>query len=327
AFSLLRNQGLFIKYDNDNSWSRVDFVPIDSNQYRITIAAKPKIQVSISIPYSSADVDKLATLVSGNKNINIRTLGVEPRTFKIFDFGKDDGKKPIHYFIAGEDLFETASMWTADAMIRYLTDNPDVLAEITAHHILRIVPAMSPYSLNKTNNYSFLDDDDNPIYGAATWGDDLPAGELKYMRNEVVGIFPPSTEPSYLNSKRLHWVLNMHSWWAQANYTNLQASNKTKSGVTLIDNENSSRQKWLEDFLISNIEGIPRKHYEISTTWRAGLPRDYFLAKYNFITSVIEVCTYKQGMPEFTATGQAIINNLKNKGNDYDWSKLYAPKE
>lgn len=324
GYKYMLNQGIYVSYNDGLSWTRLDFAPISDGWYKVIIADEQNIRIATSIPYGQENVDKLITLVLGNPKIGVRTLGKEPRTFKIFDFGIDDGKKPIHYIVAGEDIWETAGSWTADAMVRYLTNNPAVLEEITSHHLIRIVPAITPYSM--TNNMDgFLDDNDKTVYGSATWAEENPPGEVKYMKNEVLGIISPASGPTNLDSGRLHWLLNLHSWWAMRDYSGMQSINKSYKGIELLDDSDSSRVEWLKDFLKSNIENIPRKHFTVVPAWHAGLPRDYFIERYNFISSVLEVCTYKQGIPEFTTTGEAIINNLKRKGNNYDWSKLYSP--
>jgi hypothetical protein len=326
GFKYILGQGLYVSYNDGLEWSRMDFVPLSDGWYKVTIVDKPNLRIATSIPYGQENVDKLIALVSGNQNIKIRTLGKEPRTFKMFEFGSDDGKKPMHYIIAGEDIWETAGCWAADAIVRYLNNNPAVLAELTSHHILRVVTAISPYSMANSQD-GFLDNNGDTVYGSATWADDNPPGEIKYIKDEVLGVKSPTSGPTNLTSRRLHWVLNLHSWMAQARTSGMQSINKSFRGIELYDDPDSTRFKWLNSFLASNNENIPGKYYNIAQAWYPGLPRDFFLEKYNFISSRLEVGTYKRGMPEFKATGEAIINNLKGKGSSYDWSKLYVPSQ
>lgn len=326
GYKFMLNQGLYVSPDDGKSWSRLDFVPVSDGWYKVTIADKQNLRIATSIPYGQENVDKLISLIKGNPAIGIRTMGKEPRTFKIFDFGKDDGRKPIHFVVAGEDIWETAGSWTADAMVRYLNNNPAVLEELTSHHILRIVTAISPFSMANSQD-GFLSEDNKSVYGSGKWREEPPPAEIKYIKDEILGVISPTSGPTNLISRRLHWVLNLHSWWAMNSYSGMQSINKSYKGIELLDDKDSTRLKWLNRFLSDNIENIPRKYYNIVQAWHPGLPRDYFLEKYNFISSVLEVCTYKQGLPEFTATGEAIINNLKNKGSNYNWSKLYAPPE
>lgn len=62
---------------------------------------------------------------------------------------------------------------------------------------------------------------------------------------------------------------------------------------------------------------------KVATSWYPGIARDYFLDEFNMLTFRIEFTTVNQGVPEFRESGRAIIDNLHNLGESFDWSYVY----
>lgn len=325
SFKAMLNTGLNISYDKGKSWKSLPYIATGDDWYRITVPRLKSVLIATSIPYTQDDLDKLITLCKHRDQIRISYLGKNQRKFPVFEFGTDDGKIPVHYIIAGEDNWETPGMWTADAMIRYLAKNRVVLKTLTAHHLVRIVPCLSPYSM-LVNDLNFVNNKGKVTYGASKWADQYPPEEFQDIRNDILSINKTIADSPVFMTQRLHWVLNIHSWWAERSYTQIQSVNKSHSGILLADDAQKSRAIWLDQLLKSMIVNVPNSKYEIRDAWFPGIARDYFLSKFNFITSVIEVCSYNQGKKEFTQTGEAIINNLKDKGENFNWGMLYAPQ-
>ncbi len=321
------NQGLFVSTDGIE-WDRRPFTKEADNWYSVKFINKPNIRIACDAPYGRENLDRLIALTANDKNVKVRTLGAGLRTFPLFEYGKDDGKKPIHYIISGECNYETAAQWAADEMIKYIHANPEVISSITKDHILRIVPKVSPYSHTHGNGRNFLSDSENIssgyIYAAGTWSDSLPPAEMLHLKNEVLGIKTPTSGPTYVKQKRLHYVLTMHSFKTQSEYSEYECVKESNAGIQLIDDTENSRINWAltgMDLMTKNYFGPCKTR--IFKTWGPGLARDFFLEEFNMITFRLEISTVNQGLPEFAETGRAIIDNLNNLGTSYDWCHVY----
>lgn len=318
------DQGLFVSTDGIE-WDLRPFKQESGNWYSVKFTNTPEIRVACDAPYGRENLDRLIALTSNDKHVKIRTLGTGSRTFPLFEYGIDDGKKPIHYIIAGECNHETAAQWAADEMVRYIHANPEAISSVTKDHILRIIPKVSPYSYTHGNGMNLISENEKRnIYAAGTWSDSLPPAEMLHLKNEVLGIKSPTSGPTHVEQKRLHYVFTVHSFKTQNETAEYECVKESHAGKKLIDNTENSRTNWAftcMDLMTKNFPSPCKKR--IFKTWRRGLARDFFLEEFNMITFRLEMTTVNQGLPEFAETGRAIIDNLNNLGNSFDWSYVY----
>jgi len=127
-----------------------------------------QVHLASRYPYGNHHLQKLICESAGKNSIVWRFLQKGFRGFPIAEFGKDDGKCPIHYFIAGEDVWETAGSWVADGIIRELSGTNKVSRDLVQKGVIRIVPLVSPYSA-AADNASYCNLEGKGVYGAATW--------------------------------------------------------------------------------------------------------------------------------------------------------------
>lgn len=317
-------QGIFVCLDGIN-WDRWPFRKESGNWYFIEVFDQTDFQIALDAPYGKENLDRLINLTATDDNVRVRILGTGERTFPLFEYGEDDGEKPIHFIIAGECNYETAAQWAADEMIRYLHSNPEIVTSITKHHILRIVPKVSPYSFSNGNGRNFLSEDGkSDIYAAARWSDDLPPLEMMHLKNEVLGVKSPTSGPTHIDQKRLHYLFVLHSWKTQTDHSGGECVAVSHSGNTLIDSPDSIRYKWAQNIMNTMTQNFPRPvKNRVAKSWYPGIARDYFLDDFNMLTFRIEFTTVKQGVPEFKESGRAIIDNLNSLGEAFNWSYVY----
>ena len=75
-----------------------------------------EIRIATRYPYGRDALDRLICDTYHTDHANLRILYQQHRIVPIFDFGQDNGEKWHHYFIAGEDAWETAGSWVADSL-------------------------------------------------------------------------------------------------------------------------------------------------------------------------------------------------------------------
>jgi hypothetical protein len=108
------------------------------------------VRVATRYPYGRDALDQLICDTYHTTHANLRLLRRNHRVVPIFDFGQDDGQKLHHYFIAGEDSWETAGCWVADEMVRILSSDHAFASKIMGKAVVHIVPLTSPYSATRS---------------------------------------------------------------------------------------------------------------------------------------------------------------------------------
>jgi len=239
-------------------------------------------------------------------DIKMRWLRKMGRTVPVFEVGTDDGKKTVHYFIAGEDAWETTGSITADGMLRLIASHGTPICEMLDSMVIRVVPLLSPYSACLANpSYTTLDG--KAVWATATWADDVPPPEISLVCEEIV---------KTVQEKRLGLMLNIHSWQGQNPNSMLEAIKTASNGAEL----DKPRAEWAAMALHTLIRDVPKGRAELAgKTWHPGVARDYMLGKHNAITFRLEVTTVGQGRDNFYETARALLTNMAKVA---DWSPV-----
>lgn len=288
----LRGQGLIVSVAGAG-FQAVPFAPMTGGLEAVVETQGRETRICARYPYGRDALDRLLCATAGPA---WRFLERGVRGLPLAEFGDDDGRKPIHYIIAGEDAWETAGCWTADAMIRAL-QRDRALAELAAGRgLLRIVPLVSPYSAT-TARSSYCTLAGAGIYGAATWGDAEPPEEFALLRGLV---------EKTIGEGRLGCLLTIHSWQGMRDYSGLEAI-RSAGGRVL----SPERQAWTSGVLDALIAGVPRgKAAFPERIWHPGLARDHLLGSHDAISFRIEITTAGQGLAGFRASGERLLANL-----------------
>jgi len=253
--------------------------------------------ISTIVPYTRSDYESLLVDTRNFSGVNVYYLRQNKREVPVFEFGRDDGRKPVHVILCGEDAWETPAKVWADVMIRRLLRDEALRKSITENYVLRIIPLLSPYVLSENLRVSHLTLEGEPIYSAGAWGDKQPPPEIELLRKEVEAL---------IHDRRLAFMTTIHSWAAQAPFHGLEtiksAGNNTLKGARL---------KWARqtvEKLVANIES--GKSSLPDEAWHKGLARDYLLKKHNVITFRIEVSSQGGNIPAIKKAGEQFIENI-----------------
>jgi hypothetical protein len=265
------------------------------------------VRIATRYPYGRDALDRLICETAGTPNTRWNHWTRQQRTVPCFEFGHDEDNALIHYVIAGEDCWETAGCWTADAIVRQLAGGSEAAESLLGRARIRVAPLASPYSATQPGA-SYTTPDGKGIYGAATWGDDEPPPEYAAIRADV---------QDTVRRHRLGLMMTLHSWQAQQETTQLQTIRT--AGSNALDER---RTAWATDTMTSLIDGVPYGVTKLSEKiWHPGLARDYLLATHNVITFRTEVTTAGQGYDGFRETGHRFLRNLAAID---DWTPVYA---
>ncbi|MBN1674658.1 MAG: hypothetical protein JXR37_26675 [Kiritimatiellae bacterium] len=265
------------------------------------------VRVASRYPYGRDGLEKLICDTGGGDGCRWQVRRKAHRQVATFEFGEDDGRKPMHYFIAGEDAWETAGTWTADGMVRILASGDALAESFKARCLVRIVPLASPYSATREKaSYTTLED--QGLYGAATWGDAPPPPEYDLIRADV---------EEAIARRRLAFMLTLHSWQAQSESTGLETVKSAGHNAL-----SAERVEWAGHVLETLIAGVPHGKTSFpQKIWHPGLARDYLLAAHDVITFRVEVTTAGQGYDGFRDTARRFLENVLRVE---DWSPVYG---
>jgi hypothetical protein len=258
--------------------------------------AGDEVRVATRYPYGRDALDQLICDTYHTTHADLRLLRRSHRLVPVFDFGQDDGQKLHHYFIAGEDSWETAGCWVADEMVRIMSSGIKFVSKLMEKSIVHIAPLTSPYSATRSGaSYTTLEG--KGIYGAATWGDDSPPPEYALLREEVTRA---------IVKKKLGILLTIHSWQSQ------NESSALETIRTSGENElTGTRLDWASRTVQDLMQNVPHgKAHVAERIWHPGLARDYLLGRYNAVTFRIEVTTYEQGIDGFRKTARKLLENV-----------------
>lgn len=303
------NQGLLVSTKGEE-FHPVELKKVGEGLLRATVrAVAGEVRLASRHPYGRDALEKLMCKAHAKDGVRWRFLQSGPRGFPMVEFGRENASGLVHYFIAGEDVWETSGSWTADAIVRELHRDSNLTKVFVEDCLVRVVPLASPYSAT-TSKPSYCTLEGNGIYGAATWGDDPPPPEYAMIRELV--------ESSILES-RLGLFMTIHSWQAQLNYSGLETI-KSAGGNTLP----AERAAWATDVMERILLGVPLgEHALADKIWHKGLARDYLLARHNAVTFRIEVTTAGQGHDGFRESGRRMVANLFDR---MDWRHVLPGK-
>ena len=303
----LWRQGLVVSEDG-MAFTSVSIRKAEDGVLRATVnTSHGEVRLASRYPYGRDGLEKLICETAATDGIAWRFLSGDCRGIPLAEFGQDDGTCPIHYFIAGEDAWETAGCWVADEMVRELCRDGEAARALSGKCLVRIVPLVSPYSAT-TDKPSYCTLAGDGIYGAATWGDEAPPAEYAVIRELV---------EETIRDSRLGYMMTVHSWQAQSENTGL-ATIREAGENTLSE----SRKEWAARVMEQMIDGVPRGQTSLpEKIWYPGLARDYLLAKHNAITFRVEITTAGLGLDGFRETGRRFLANLARIS---DWKHVLA---
>jgi len=300
-------QGLIVS-DDGFSFSAKPLEQVSEDTWQCMLSVpEGNIRIATRYPYGRDGLDKLICDTCGSSDSRWFILREQHRQVPMFQLGQDDGKKTVHYLIAGEDAWETAGSWVADEMIRSIYYGYDIRKELMKNAIIRILPLISPYSATREKG-SYTTLDDTGIYGAATWGEASPPPEYAMVKSKVV---------ETIQQGRLGFMMTIHSWQAQSEFTGLETI-KSSGDKKLSE----ARQGWALDVMQTMIDRVPGgKVYFPECIWHPGLARDYLLGEHDVITFRVEITTHSQGIEAFRETGRCFLENLSTIS---DWRMVYG---
>lgn len=267
--------------------------------------SKGRVRLASRYPYGRDGLEKLICETTNSDHITWRFLSGDCRGIPLAEFGQDDGRCPVHYFIAGEDAWETAGCWVADEMVRELCREGKLAEGFSEKCLIRIVPLVSPYSAT-TEKPSYCTLMGDGVYGAATWGDPEPPPEYTVLRKLV---------EETIKESRLGFMMTIHSWQAQSEHTGLETIKEAGENIL-----SESRKVWAASVMAQIIDRVPRGRTSLpDKIWHPGLARDYLLAKHNAITFRVEITTAGLGPDDFRETGCRFLSNLLSIS---DWTRV-----
>ncbi len=307
AVKFLAGQGLVVNGEE----TRFRSVPLEEHApgvLRATVTGGGDVRVAGRYPYGRDALDRLIYASQHTPHMRLRLLRRGHRSVPVFDFGDEDGRKTVHFFIAGEDAWETAGSWAADAIVRTLGTDSELAHRLLAGSVVHVVPLVSPHSAGQASG-SYTTPEGRGIYGAATWSDAEPPPEYAMIRDEVVAA---------IQAKRLGFMLTLHSWQAARPHSGVETI-RTAGPNSLTD----ERCDWATRTMRTVFADVPCARIGVAEKiWHPGLARDYLLGEYNTVTFRIEVTTHGQGLEGFEQTGRQILHNLTEVD---DWAPVCNP--
>jgi hypothetical protein len=295
AGGFIVGQGLLVSRDG-GEFRPVSVERVGPNELRAAVEGGGEFRLATRYPYGRDALDRLICETRGASHLRVRLLERDHRMLPVFEFRQADNPEQTHFLIAGEDAWETAGSWVADAMVRLLCRDAYLARTLLARSAVCVVPLASPYSAGQpAGSYTTLDG--RGIYGAATWTDPIPPPEYGLIRAEV---------EEAIRARRLGLMLTIHSWQAQQPHTEIETI-RSSGGNALSE----ARLQWAERTLEALMRDVPLGRTRVAEKiWHPGLARDHLLSQHNAVTFRIEITTAGQGYEGFRATGEQILRNL-----------------
>lgn len=263
----------------------------------VAIGPSGRTRIAVSDPYGRDHLEALVAETAGGAG-RWRSLRRSNRTVLLYEIGTDDGRKPVHYFIAGEDSRETEAQWVADRMIRRLAAGREADAALVRDSVIRICPVLSPYTISHRGHNSYASPvDGRDTYGASKWSLNSAPPEFEILREMLV---------TTIREQRLGFALTLHSWWAGKTVTEIETLRR--AGENTLD---PAREAWALATMRTLMHGVPHANVVLAEkAWFPGIMREFTLARHNAITFRIEVTTRDQPTPRGAATADALLSNL-----------------
>ncbi|MCZ7648331.1 MAG: hypothetical protein M5U26_24245 [Planctomycetota bacterium] len=262
------------------------------------------VRVANRYPYGRDALDALLCETSACPHGRWRQVRRDGRAFPMFELGDPDSPL-IHYFVAGEDAWETSSIWTADAMIRALHADAALREKVLCKGCCRLVPLLSPYSATR-ESHSYITPQNEHLYLGAAWGDAKRPPELAAMSEMI---------ESSIRERRLGLVFPLHAYEAAKPYSELEAIET--SGARRLSPE---RKAWAWRVLETLAAEVPNSKAVLpEKVWYPGNARHYLLDRFNALTFRIEVTTAGVGFDYFRACGRGLLSGFAQLE---DWSQV-----
>jgi hypothetical protein len=253
-----------------------------------------ELWISNRLPYGRDGLDRLLAETGGAPGLGVEVLAAAGRSLPVFEFGAAGTTGPVHWIVAGEDCWETAGTWVADYLVRELASGSELARRVLSRATVKVVPLASPYSAAR-DRASYVSPQGEGLYGAATWGDELPPPEYRLIREAVV---------ADARAGRLGLLLTIHSWQGAHDHSGMEFVRT--AGDNQVEGERLAWAKATLDALVAN---VPKARGHVSEKiWHPGLARDYMLAAHGAITYRIEITTVGQSYQGFRESARGLLS-------------------
>lgn len=300
-------QGILLCEDGINFLAR----PLEKTgeaKYSITLSPKHNsIRIATRLPYGRDAFDQLLCDLHGAQNIRPFLLREGHRSVPLFECGVDDGIRPVHYVIAGEDVSESGGTLVADQMLRLLAEDGPTVRTLLQKSVIRIVPIVSLFCAARTQSASYNDLTGNSLYGASRWADENPPPEFKILRTEV---------EKTIAQKRLGLLLCIHCWLAEQVHSEMEYI-RSSGENSLPPERDAAAHRVLEQLM----QGFPEGRSKVAEKiWFPGLARDYLMKQHDVVSYRLEVTTAGNPAGDYREHARVLLDNLNLID---DWSFVF----
>ena len=297
--------GLFVSKD-EKKYDCIPYTKVDEQTLQCEVdMSGGRLFVATTLPYGRDNFDELLMQTSGCGRWKL--IRYRGRSVPIFEIGRDDGKKPIHFF-AGEDARETPGIWLADSMIRVLCENRDLAKRLTEKYVIRICPTISLYSLTAEHS-SFTDMNGNSYYGGGSWNKQNLQPEMAVIYNLV---------EETIKQKRLGFFMTFHSSFS---YTPPPAVETVRTaGENTLSEERAAWAMKTMETIMEDTHNPALRIRVADKAWIDGVLRAVLLDRFNAATFRIEEPT--QTREGYKKTAEKMLTNLARV---HDWTPVLEP--
>ena len=290
-------QGILLSEDGIR-YSPHPLQPTGDGKWSITVRpGGKKLGVATRYPYGRDGFDRLVCDIAGCAYIRPRIFNRDFRSLPVLECGVDDGRKPIHYIIAGEDISESAGTMVTDEMVRFLATDKAIAEALLGKALVRFVPLVSLHCAARPLTASYDTLAGAGIYGASKWRDEEPPPEYAILRDQV---------DQTIAEKRLGLLFCLHSHQAECITSEMEY---VRSGGenTLRPARDAAAKQALDQLLegLPSTNGAPKEK-----AWFPGLARDYLMHRHNVVSYRIEITTAGVTTDYFKQMGQQILRNV-----------------
>ena len=312
-----KSVGLLVSTDGD-SYVSTDYKLIEApfpgsdNQVKLpmleaTLYGGNDIWISNTFPYDRTRIPKLILDTSGIPDLTVEYHGEKYREFPVFRFGSCDSEnQQVHYFLCGEDTWETGAIWFAEFLIRKLADDDNLRRKLTENAEIRIIPMVSPYSIGNFPSGVFLTLEGENVYAASYYTHENPPEAIRVIREQINAL---------IEQKRIGFMTTVHSWAGARAHHGFET-------IRMAGNHrlNDDRYSWAKA-VVNGLMQIPYGEGRVAEEiWREGLARDYFLREHNAITFRLEVSIARGQIGEIRQAAHQFLWNLSEID---DWEMVY----
>jgi len=265
------------------------------------------IWISNTFPYERTRLSKLIVDTVGTPNLSVNFLGEKYREFPVFCFESSNPESSrVHYFVCGEDAWESGAIWFAEYLIRQLAEDDTLRNQLTKHAEIRIIPTISPYSLDHYPDGIFRSLEGKNPYAAAHYTRETPPVAIAEIRSQINEL---------IAERRLGFMTTVHSWAGSRDHHGFETI-RTAGDFTL----DEARYIWVQDVVEQLMKDTGGQGRVADKIWYEGLARDYFLREHGVATFRLEVSLAGRSLADIQSAAQVFLQNLSEIE---DWRPVY----